>query len=81
MSAPDASEIRRVLQVYDQTSTMGTRQAVGALQGITKQIAKDPAAYDLLADSGICVVTPARCLGVVVGRAAVEHQPGRIVDW
>jgi hypothetical protein len=55
MSAPDASEIRRVLQVYDQTSNMPVRQAVGMLQGITSQIAKSPAAYDLLADAGMCV--------------------------
>lgn len=52
MSAPDASEIRRVLQVYDQSANVPPRQAVGMLDGITALIAKSPAAYDLLDDPG-----------------------------
>lgn len=52
MAKPDVSEIRRVLQVYDQSSQVGGRQAVGMLEGITKQIAADPEAFDLLDDPG-----------------------------
>lgn len=52
MGKPDVSEIRRVLQVYDQSSHAGGRQAVGMLEGITKQIAQDPESVDLLDDPG-----------------------------
>lgn len=52
MVQPDASEIRRVLQVYDQSSNVTARQAVGMLQDITKQVAKSPEQYDLLTDPG-----------------------------
>jgi hypothetical protein len=52
MSAPDSSEIRRVLQIYDQSANVPPRQAVGMLEGITALIAKSPAAYDLLDDPG-----------------------------
>jgi len=68
MAQPDTSEIRRVLQVFDQSSNVPVRQAVGMLEGITKQISKAPAAYDLLGDTGtpkkplspprLCVVRP-----------------------
>lgn len=55
-TASDASEIRRVLQVYDQSgSGVPARQAVGMLEGITGKIAKAPAAYDLLTDPGVCL--------------------------
>eukprot|EP00879_Flechtneria_rotunda_P009772 GHRR01010222.1.p1 GENE.GHRR01010222.1~~GHRR01010222.1.p1 ORF type:complete len:152 (+),score=61.84 GHRR01010222.1:183-638(+) len=50
MSAADVSEIRRVLQVYDASANASVRQALGMLQGITHQAAKDPDAYDLLTD-------------------------------
>lgn len=53
MSQPDVSEIRRMLQVYDQSSTLPPRQAVTLLQGITAQIAKAPKQYDLLEDPGV----------------------------
>jgi len=46
----DVSEIRRILQVYDNTSMVGGRQAVGMLAGITKQIAAAPAKFDLNID-------------------------------
>jgi hypothetical protein len=50
MGKPDVAEIRRVLQVYDQSIQAGGRQAVGMLIGITQQVAKDPEAFDLLND-------------------------------
>lgn len=52
MSSPDVSEIRRVLQVYDQIGSMPPRQALDMLEGITKLIAKSPAKYNLLEDPG-----------------------------
>lgn len=48
--APDVSEIRRVLQVYDNASVVPTKQALRMLEGITKAIAKAPADFDLLDD-------------------------------
>lgn len=52
MGNPDSAEVRRILQVYDQSTQVGGRQAIGMLEGITKQIAKDPEQYDLLDDPG-----------------------------
>jgi hypothetical protein len=51
--APDVSEIRRMLQVFDQSSNLPPRQAVGLLEKLTAQIAKDPSAYDLTDDPGM----------------------------
>lgn len=48
--APDVAEIRRVLQVYDQSSLVPARQAIGMLEGITKALAKGPGQYDLIED-------------------------------
>lgn len=61
MGEPDVSEIRRVLQVYDQSEVAPTRQAVGMLAGITKLVAKAPAAYDLLGDPGMLMVLSEAC--------------------
>jgi hypothetical protein len=44
MSA-DVQEIRRILQVYDNSSIAPTRQAVGMLEGVTKAIAGDMEKY------------------------------------
>lgn len=46
----DVGEIRRVLQVFDQAAAAPTKQALGMLEGITKVLAKQPDAYDLLDD-------------------------------
>ncbi|GBF97107.1 hypothetical protein Rsub_10118 [Raphidocelis subcapitata] len=48
----DASEIRRVLQVYDNSGSdrVSARQAVGMLESITKQLAAAPAKFDLECD-------------------------------
>lgn len=65
MGQPDVSEIRRVLQVYDQSSQSTGRQAVGMLRGITKQVAKDPEAFDLLQDPGTseqCFLVSGTCV-------------------
>lgn len=49
--APDASEIRRALQVYDRSGAAGgAREALGMLAGITKEMAQDPAKFDLNID-------------------------------
>lgn len=47
----DPSEIRRVLQVYDNVSSgLGARQAVGMLAGITRQCSAKPEVFDLNID-------------------------------
>jgi hypothetical protein len=41
-----------MLQVFDQSSSLSPSQAVRMLKSITRSIAKDPEAYDLLTDPG-----------------------------
>ena len=48
----DVSEIRRMLQVFDQTALAPPRQAVGMLASITKLIAAQPHEYNLTCDEG-----------------------------
>lgn len=50
MVQPDAAEIRKMLQVFDQSSSLSPSQALRMLRSITRSIAKDPEAYDLLCD-------------------------------
>jgi hypothetical protein len=52
MVQPDVAEIRKMLQVFDQSSSLSPSQAVRMLKSITRSIAKDPEAYDLLTDPG-----------------------------
>jgi hypothetical protein len=54
MVHPDAAEIRKMLQVFDQSSSLSPSQAVRMLKSITRNIAKDPEAFDLLADPCTC---------------------------
>jgi hypothetical protein len=51
----DVSEIRRILQVYDNTTNVSARQAVGMLAGITKQIAASPEKFNLNIDPSACI--------------------------
>lgn len=55
MVQPDAAEIRKMLQVFDQSSSLSPSQALRMLRSITRSIAKDPEAYDLLCDPGACL--------------------------
>eukprot|EP00882_Tetradesmus_deserticola_P029439 GHRQ01032976.1.p1 GENE.GHRQ01032976.1~~GHRQ01032976.1.p1 ORF type:complete len:152 (+),score=77.25 GHRQ01032976.1:326-781(+) len=50
MVQPDVAEIRKMLQVFDQSSSLSVSQAVRMLKTITRSIAKDPEAFDLLTD-------------------------------
>jgi hypothetical protein len=53
MVQPDVAEIRKMLQVFDQSSSLSASQAVRMLKSITRNIAKDPEAFDLLTDPGV----------------------------
>jgi len=53
--APDVGEIKRVLQVYDQSSLVPAHRAIRMLEGITKAIAKLPGDYDLTEDPSMFI--------------------------
>lgn len=68
----DVSEIRRMLQVYDASaSAPSSRQAVGMLEGITKLVATNPDAYDLLEDPSEQSTNRSQC-----HRASATCSPG-----
>jgi hypothetical protein len=63
-----------MLQVFDQSSNLPPRQAVGLLEKITAQVAASPATYDLMDDPGMAFTTRNMCHNDAVTAQNAQQQ-------